>query len=464
MSDKRDFALIVDTNSARREKIVSLLEACDAECIVVDDLNGLDLEKQRDQPNNFVFIGGADSPPLSNLINDLASDKSSLPPALNGASVSVNEAASPPSTSNITSKDSRYFQQMIGISKSMDDLKRLITKVARTEVTVMISGESGTGKELCARAIHDLSDRSGSPFVPVNCGAIPDELLESELFGHEKGSFTGAISTRKGRFEMAQGGTLFLDEIGDMPLNMQVKLLRVLQDKTYERVGGNKSLKADVRVVTATHKDLDQLVRLGKFREDLFYRLNVFPLMVPALRERREDISGLLESYLTKAESDLGKPSFSKAVMRSLEAYDWPGNVRELVNLVDRLTVLFSGEQVELSDLPTQYQTISESYVALEKTHESKDGAENSFKEYGRNTHHVSKTDKVQQQLDFPCLEDESIDIKEKIKEVEVAYLQSALEQTSWVVAKAAKKLGLQRTTLVEKMKKYGIQKSSQSY
>lgn len=460
MSDKKDFALVLDANSERREKIVSLLEACDAECVVVDDIRDINMPRGKEQAHNFVFIGGQNSSSLSSIIEGLESGKSSLPACQESPSgkqcfstVTSESAAStktPRQVRNSPTLSSEYFDQMIGVGKAMADLKRLISKVAVTEVTVMINGESGTGKELCARAIHDLSERSSQPFVPVNCGAIPDELLESELFGHEKGAFTGAISSRKGRFEMAQGGTLFLDEIGDMPLNMQVKLLRVLQDKTYERVGGNKNMKSDVRVVTATHKDLDKLVRLGSFREDLFYRLNVFPILVPPLRERREDICDLLDAYLKKAELMGDKPVFSKSAIRSLEAYDWPGNVRELVNLVDRLTVLYAGESVTLSDLPAQYQTIAEEVV--EPLPEKED-----VKSEGSNI------ENVQQQLHFPNLEDESIDIKEKIREVEVAYLQSALEQTSWVVAKAAKKLGLQRTTLVEKMKKYGIHKNSES-
>ncbi|MCB1767887.1 MAG: sigma-54-dependent Fis family transcriptional regulator, partial [Candidatus Competibacteraceae bacterium] len=214
------------------------------------------------------------------------------------------------------------FRNLVGVSREMQEVRDLIKQVAGTEATVLITGESGTGKEAVASNIHGLSPRRDRPFVPVNCGAIPSELLESELFGHEKGAFTGAISSRQGRFEIAEGGTLFLDEIGDMPMDMQIKLLRVLQERTYERVGSNKTMRADVRIVAATHQNLEQLVAEGKFRMDLFYRLNVFPIQVAPLRERAGDIPLLVESYIKKREFErLGSLRLSDCALASLARY-----------------------------------------------------------------------------------------------------------------------------------------------
>ena len=226
-------------------------------------------------------------------------------------------------------------QRLIGVSGVISSVRELIEKVAPTNASVLLQGESGTGKEVIARLVHEYSQRADGPFIPVNCGAIPGELLESELFGHEKGAFTGAISSRKGRFELAEGGTLFLDEIGDMPYEMQVKLLRVLQERTFERVGGGKAIKCNVRVVAATHQNLEQHVEDGKFRMDLYYRLNVFPLEVPALRERTDDI-GLLAQHFIDNFSAQGRGAIrlQNDALAHLRLYAWPGNVRELGNLI----------------------------------------------------------------------------------------------------------------------------------
>ncbi|VAW49855.1 Flagellar regulatory protein FleQ, partial [hydrothermal vent metagenome] len=249
------------------------------------------------------------------------------------------------------------FSSLVGDGAAMRQVKTLIQQVAQTDATVLILGESGTGKELVAQALHDLSERSGRAFVPINCGAIPAELLESELFGHEKGAFTGAITARKGRFEMAEKGSIFLDEIGDMPLPMQVKLLRVLQERTYERVGGNKSFQCDIRVIAATHRNLEDSIEAGEFREDLFYRLNVFPIEMPSLRERPEDIESLLTFLLQKIQ-DMGRkvPTLTEKALIALQHYPWPGNVRELGNLVERLSILFPGLTVDYEHLPKKYQ------------------------------------------------------------------------------------------------------------
>lgn len=247
---------------------------------------------------------------------------------------------------------------LVGESPNIAQVRHLIKQVADTDVNVLILGESGTGKELIARQLHQSSARAHKAFVPVNCGAIPSELLESELFGHEKGAFTGAVTARQGRFELAQGGSLFLDEIGDMPLAMQVKLLRVLEEKQFERVGSNKSVKADVRIISATHRNLEAAIEQGRFREDLYYRLNVFPIESPALREHAQDIPLVIESYTQKlVEKGLSVRFTAKAINR-LCHYTWPGNVRELTNLLERLAILYPQQQIDTSDLPAQFKQI----------------------------------------------------------------------------------------------------------
>src|SRR5258708_11928379 len=239
----------------------------------------------------------------------------------------------------------------------MRDVHRLIEQVATFYSRLLIRGVSGTGKEMAARHIHELSGRDGHPFVPVNCGAIPADLLESELFGHEKGAFTGALSTRMGRFEYAEGGTLFLDEIGDMSLQMQVKLLRVLQERNFERVGSNRTIRCNVRIIAATHRDLDDAISAGRFREDLYYRLNVFPIQMPPLRERLEDLPVLIEHLVQRQGQLAGRHiRLDKAAMNCLARNPWPGNVRELSNLLQRLAILFPEQTVTAADLPERYR------------------------------------------------------------------------------------------------------------
>src|SRR6187401_1202233 len=244
-----------------------------------------------------------------------------------------------------------------GVSPAISAVNRLIAQVAPYDSTVLILGESGTGKEIAARAIHAASPRRHRPFVAVNCGAIPAELLESELFGHEKGSFTGAITTRKGRFEIAEGGTLFLDEIGDMSLPMQVKLLRVLQERVYERVGSNVSSQCDVRIIAATHRNLEESIVRGNFRGDLFYRLNVFPIEMPTLAMRIEDLGVLIDDFVSLAASR-GRPrlQLKDETLEALSAYPWPGNIRELSNLIERLAILCPERPVGIGDLPARYR------------------------------------------------------------------------------------------------------------
>ena len=252
------------------------------------------------------------------------------------------------------------FRSLAGSSHRIQKIRKLIQQVAETDAIVLILGESGTGKEVIARNLHYYSSRRHGPFVPINCGAIPSELLESELFGHEKGAFTGALSSRQGRFEMAEGGTLFLDEIGDMPLVMQVKLLRVLQEKTFERVGSSKTIECNVRIISATHRNLEQEIAQNRFREDLFYRLNLFSIDVPALRERAEDIPVLVGDLIARIENEKrGSVRFTSAAMQILKQYDWPGNVRELANLVERLVILNPYGIVDATDLPEKFQGLS---------------------------------------------------------------------------------------------------------
>lgn len=330
------------------------------------------------------------------------------------------------------------LQSLEGHSPAIEGVRKLIEKVANTTANVLILGESGTGKELVARAIHRMSDRSGQPFVPVNCGAIPRDLLESELFGHEKGAFTGAITTRTGRFELAEGGTLFLDEIGDMDFNMQVKLLRVLQEKTFEKVGSNKSKKADVRIIAATHKNLDKAILNGEFREDLYYRLNVFPIEMPPLRERKDDLPALAQSMIDRLASEHGHYRLDPQALQALMQHEWPGNVRELSNLIERLRILYPDQVVLPEDLPGNYTRNfqpDQTPMRLPTT---------------------LTTEPAAVPVDLATA---NFDLKQHLQEIEFDYIRQALTQTDGVVASAAKLLNLRRTTLVEKMRKYRIER-----
>ena len=354
-------------------------------------------------------------------------------------------------------------QRLVGVSDAIKDVRTLVTKVAPTDATVLLQGESGTGKEVVARLVHDCSERANGPFVPVNCGAIPGELLESELFGHEKGAFTGAVSARKGRFELAEGGTLFLDEIGDMPYEMQVKLLRVLQERTFERVGGGKAIKCNVRVIAATHQHLEQQVEDGKFRMDLYYRLNVFPLDVPPLRDRTADIAGLAQRFIDSfAEQGRGVIRLEADTMQHLRLYSWPGNVRELGNLMERLIILHTDQAVFATDLPAKYQSTDLVIADRPDTVEPLvDQLPEGEPEDLSALFAPAPTSPVAPPT--PSHIDEPIDLKQHMADTERALIISALEQTGWVNAHAAKLLTLQRTTLVEKMRKYGISEEADS-
>ncbi len=335
-------------------------------------------------------------------------------------------------TTGIDSAKKRYstkysFQGVIGKSRTMSNIFKLVERVADSDSTVLINGETGTGKGLIAKAIHRSSYRKKKPFVSINCGAIPENLLESELFGHVKGAFTGATSAKSGKFEVANGGTIFLDEIGDMSPDLQVKVLKVLEEKEFEPVGGCKSVKVDVRIIAATHRDLEEEVQKGSFREDLFYRLYVIPVQLPALRERQVDIPLLVQHFLTRLNDEKGTAvsGVDDAAMTIFAHHNWPGNVRELANLMERLTVLKGEGIITPDDLP----------LKMRNAKPSANGAR------------------------APELTLEGICLSTAVSEFEKNLIYQSLEKTDWVKNKAAKLLQVKRTTLVEKIKRYELQK-----
>ncbi|HSR36968.1 MAG TPA: sigma-54 dependent transcriptional regulator [Desulfurivibrionaceae bacterium] len=321
---------------------------------------------------------------------------------------------------------------IIGTSDRMTKVFALIKKVCDTDTTVLIRGESGTGKELIAQALHYEGARRSGPFIAVNCGAIPGELLESELFGHEKGAFTHAIRTRMGRFELAHGGTVFLDEISEMSPMLQVKLLRVLQERKFERIGGTRTIESDFRVVAATNRDLDQEVAAGRFREDLYYRLNVIPIEAPPLRERKGDIALLIDHFIGKFNRVRQKKisGVTPEAMRLLLHYPWPGNVRELENTVERMVILASGRELAVEDLPDRLLGTLPAATAAQDVHE------------------------------IPA---EGFFLNEVVADFEKRLIVQALDQTGGVRNRAAKLLNVNRTTLIEKMKRFGLMQSENS-
>lgn len=341
------------------------------------------------------------------------------------------------------------FRSLVGTSREIQNVREMMAQVADKDVSVLITGESGTGKEVVARNLHYNSPRRDKPFVPVNCGAIPAELLESELFGHEKGAFTGAINSRAGRFELAEGGTLFLDEIGDMPLNMQVKILRVLQERCFERVGSNRTQPVDVRIIAATHRNLEQMISDNTFREDLFYRLNVFPIELPSLKERAEDIPLLINELVSRMESEQrGSIRFNSAAIMSLCQHEWSGNVRELANLVERMAIMHPFGVIGVQDLPAKYRHVDVTDEDFVHTSVKVNGTVPA----GASASYVSMND-------TPLLPEQGIDLREYITNLEMSLIQQALNDCGGVVARAADKLCVRRTTLVEKMRKYDMQR-----
>ncbi len=325
------------------------------------------------------------------------------------------------------SKNREKFEDIIGQSVKMQEIFTLVEKVADSDSTVIINGESGTGKGLIARAIHKNSDRKDKAFITINCGAIPENLLESELFGHVRGAFTGATSSKPGKFELANGGSVFLDEIGDMSANLQVKILRVLEEREFEQVGGSKTITADVRIIAATHRDLEKLVQEGTFREDLFYRLNVIPVEIPSLRKRKSDIPLLVSHFLKGFNAKNGKDvqGVTNDAMNIMKEHAWPGNVRELKNMVERLVVLKGEGDIDPLDLPEKLR--------------------------GKGGH-----------SELPSMEisEDGISLNTAVTDFEKALILESLQKTNWVKNQAAKLLRLNRTTLVEKIKRHHLQPS----
>lgn len=319
-----------------------------------------------------------------------------------------------------------YVQDLTGESASIQSLRTQIKRVAPTDSWVLITGENGTGKEIVARSIHQKSKRAKKSMIAVNCAAIPDELIESELFGYEKGAFTGANKSHIGKFELAHKGTLFLDEIGDMSLKTQAKILRILEEQSFERLGGEKSINVDVRVIVATNKDLKQEIQKGRFREDLYYRLKVFPLHVPPLRERPEDIPVLLDEFLNSLTQENGfKPiKLTEDALQALKMYNWPGNVRELKNFLERMLIMYAGSQVDISQLPPEFQDLESVQTQDSNITEQENGI---------------------------------MDFKEARAEFEKRFLLSKLKQYHGNVSRLAQAIGLERSYLHRKLKAYGL-------
>ena len=375
--------------------------------------------------------------------------------------MNVVDKSTNPSEQNQSTLD-KLDKMIDGESPETKSMKNLIAMVSQTDSTALILGETGTGKDIVAQAIHKCSNKKG-PFITVNCAAIPSELLESELFGHEKGAFTftGADKQRKGRFEQSSGGSLFLDEIGDMPLPLQAKLLRAIESKTIQRVGGAEDIKIDLRLICATHRDLEKKVENGEFRADLFFRINVLPINVPSLAERRTDIPSLQKTLLNNLKVDeTQKPIFTPDAITALCKHNWPGNVRELKNVIERACIIFPGKEITSTNiyenlLRLKVPTVAEEQEALWDMTSDLSGI--------TNLEGNDQTNNLEDYLPHPknyknwfSFYDE-IDLRRHLQDVEIVLIEEALEKTNNKVALAADKLKLRRTTLIEKMKKYSI-------
>jgi sigma-54 specific flagellar transcriptional regulator A len=470
----RKKVLVVDIDIERTKSLAALLNFLDYEAQVLSSPELLrELSDLKEYAAVFLHesagaLGGVESltkrlsacPPLILVTETYSFDQNddTAPPGFIGAMKSdinytklTNLLHRAELNINQNSRESKHslelFRSLVGNSRTVRRVRKMIEQVAGTEATVLILGESGTGKEVVARNIHYFSPRRNRPFVPINCGAIPSELLESELFGHEKGAFTGALSTREGRFELAEGGTIFLDEIGDMPLNMQVKLLRVIQERSFERIGSNRSIKSNVRIIAATHQNLDQLIEKGQFREDLYYRLNVFPVEMPALRDRVDDLPLLVNELITRLEHEKsGSVRMAPAAIVAMCNYHWPGNVRELANLIERMAILFPHGVVDVKDLPKK--------IVPDQVGET-------ISEFEPSPGYLAGVPNLEL-LNEPRLPREGIDLKQHMTNIEVSLIHQALAETDGIVAHAAKRLLIRRTTLVEKMRKYNIVRSEE--
>ena len=376
---------------------------------------------------------------------------------------------------------------ILGSSSELTQLRGLIKQCAASDAPVLLRGQSGTGKELVSRALHSQSVRASNPFVAINCGAIPDQLLESELFGHRRGAFTGATCDRKGRFELAHKGTLFLDEIGDMPSQLQVKFLRVLEEKVIQPLGGTSEIEVDVRIVAATHRDLEEMVTEGEFREDLLYRLNVLPIRIPPLSQRKEDIPELLDHFSESFAVNNKRVSFTRRSLLLLQAYSWPGNVRELSNLVQRFSVLYPGKTIELSKIPEEFlsqELIHMAGFSEDSTIEEQSDVSPGEKDDLRSFHEVEEETGLNDSLpqanneegvdflanDFEqiielsntisTLPDAGVPTKDILNNLESNLIRTALDQTNGNVSKASELLQMGRTSLIQKINKYHLHKN----
>ena len=412
---------------AQKQQLAEYLEF--AEIQVTEDLYSADVVlgdgKQAHQFSGYVYV--------QNTPQDISPGISATT-QLGSILAAISKAMSQ-DASDKTANDP-VFSSFVGTSDAAVNIRQAMAKAARTDVTVLVTGESGTGKEVVARTLHAGSQRAQGPFVPINCGAIPAELLESELFGHERGAFTGAITQKTGRFELAHGGTLFLDEIGDLPYAMQVKLLRAIEQKSFERIGSTQTRVADVRILAATNKNLEEKIESGEFREDLYYRLNVFPIELNPLRERQQDMELLISVLLEKIQrTQKLNIRLSLDAVEALKLYGWPGNVRELDNLLQRLCIQYPNNIVKTSDLPKKFIEQGASNVSLVEFNSTSTQPEPS-------------------EILLPV---NGIDLKDYLTRLEKSLIQQALDDTNSVVARAADRLQIRRTTLVEKMRKHGL-------
>lgn len=450
---------LVDSNREHREVVRKILESMEWSPVFLDVTSNWKQVLRQDGQPAFVIMSCDDLDKAAEYVSELTDMLPVVPLLIAGIENTSNLVASnlcmhlsyPIKQTELTqnldklhssghiSSSNNEFSSMVGQSPVIQHVRHLMGQVAGSNATVLILGESGTGKEVVARSLHQHSERAEMPFVPVNCGAIPSELLESELFGHEKGAFTGAISSRKGRFELAEGGTLFLDEIGDMSLTMQVKLLRVLQERVFERVGGNNCITADVRIIAATHRNLEQLIQQGLFREDLYYRLNVFPIDMPPLRERIGDIYLLVNELVRRiSQEQRGQISLSQRALDVLGQYAWPGNVRELSNVVERLVIMYPDQIIDVEQLPAKLLEVVRRGEQMNATVDDYMQVKADYSDHYR-------------------LPGDGIDLKKHLSDVECSLIKQALDETGGIVAHAAKRLHLRRTTLVEKLRKYGL-------
>lgn len=342
------------------------------------------------------------------------------------------------------------MRPIFGEGKATAELLELMKKIAPTDVSIFVQGESGSGKEVLARQIHKMSERSDKAFVAVNCGAIPRDLLESELFGHVKGAFTGAIADRQGKIAAANGGTLFLDEIGDMPLEMQVKLLRVVQERVVDPVGSNSSVEIDVRVISATHRSIEDHISQGKFRADLFFRLNVVPLYLPPLRERIEEIPKFID-YFSSLYSEGNDPvALEDSFVRAIMKYDWPGNIRELSNFIQRISVLFPGESVGLNLIPQRMLPVGLQHLVGQQVSEVEDDR---TKMIGDDSY----MEIVMSAKGLSAIGDSNLSLKETLNSLEKEMIRRVLDEVDGNVSMCARILKVQRTTLIERIKKYSL-------